>query len=91
MTHSDMLHRLDKIFVRFIFMNHYCLRFSSLGIYKNVGFPLSAINFTMLLQSTATLITISINTFICFKYYTVEISFFLIKIQVKDFLLSNLI
>ena len=65
--HFDMLYRLD--ICTFYFYGPCCFRFSSHGIYKNLGFPLSTITFTMLLQSTALLITISINVFICFKYY----------------------
>ena len=41
--------------------------FHPLDIYKNLGLPLSAV----ILQSTATQITISINMFISFKYDTV--------------------
>ena len=65
MTNSDMLPRLD---ICTFFMNHCCFRFSSVRIHKRFGFPLSTITFTMVLQSTATLVTISINMFICFKY-----------------------
>ena len=37
---------IDWIFLRFIFMNHCCFRFSFLGIYANLGLPWSSITFT---------------------------------------------
>ena len=77
---------IDWIFLRFILMSHYCFAFSSFGI-LNIGLPLSCI----ILQSTATQITISINSVvsIIIQY---EISVF-IKISVKVFYIqiSNLI
>ena len=36
---------IDWIFLRFIFMNHCCFRFTFLEVYKNLGFPLSNYHF----------------------------------------------
>ena len=70
---------MDWIFLRFNCMSHCCFNFRSLEIYENLGLSL----FTIILQSTATQKTISVN--ICFRHYRqYEISFF-IKIYVELF------
>ena len=58
-------------FLRTIAVSGFC----SLEIYENLGLPLSTVTFTFTVTFTVTLtatqVTISINMFICFKYYTV--------------------
>ena len=56
--------------------------FRPLKIYK----PSASTGLLLLLQSTATQITISINTFICFKYYTVWNQLFLLKYTLRCFI-----
>ena len=81
MTHSGMLHRLDNS--TFYFYKLLLFQIFVLEIYKNLGHPYVLLH----LQSTATQITISINIFICFNYYTV-ISQFFTNIHVNVFILK---
>ena len=82
MTHFDMLSWLD-IYTFYFYKPLLFQIFAPWKFIKTEAFPY----ILPVLQSTATQITISINMFICFKYYTMWNQFFLIKIHVNSFFL----
>ena len=74
MTYSDMLYQL-YICKFYLYESLLFQVFVSCNL-QNLGIPLSAITFSMLLQSTTMLITISVNIFICYTYNLLYLNIF---------------